>query len=296
MVTLDLQEFVPQGLTALLGPDFPRLVLDDLATAARAHWIMLAQRELHSSKRDYINGIQEVENTGRAPDRGEHADGWSGVKGMEERTIVLVGWLPNAVEQGMEGYDLRDTLLGDGAKTNAQGQKYRAIPFRHGTPGSQGGPGAPMGARMGPQPPQSLAFAARGIMSKGQAAKLGRAIYQRAKNLGPGQSLGTRKGGTGFVPVRTTARKTDVVQVPKLAPWHKTDIFAGMKRERKTYKAATQSQYVTFRTISEANPEGWIHPGIQGRHLAPRVEQFVQGIAQKAVFTAVRSALKGVSA
>ncbi len=286
---------MPQSLLALLGPQFPQVVLDDIATAARAKWIMLAQNTLGSSKRDYINGIQEIENTGQSQrTSGPNGQEWEGTAALEERTIALVGWLANAVESGMGPYDLRETLLAKWAKTNKDGQKYRSIPFRHGTPGSQGGGGAPMGSRMGPQGKQSLAWAAAGIMSRGQAAKMGKGIYQKARALQANERLGTRRG-TGFVPMSSGKRRTAVVKVPKLAPWHKTDIFAGMKRATKQYEKAEQSQYTTFRTISEAEPQGWIHPGIQPRHLAAQVEQFIERIAVKTISAAVTGALKGMS-
>jgi len=83
--------------------------------------------------------------------------------------------------------------------------------------------------------------------------------------------------------------------VPKLAEHHKTDIYAGMKKVSHLYQNATQSQYMTFRMISENMTEGWMHPGINARHLATQVETYVQSIAQRAVETVVRAALKGTS-
>jgi hypothetical protein len=259
MIKVDFEGVLPQPLLALMSDQFIETVLDDVATAARAKWIRLAQTELHSSKRDYIDSIQDVEGSGN------------------ERIIALVGWLANAVENGMEAYDLRDTLLGGGkGKKSKDGHRYRAIPFRHGTPGSGGQGGTPMGSRMGPQGGQSLAWA-----SQGQASRLGKRIYAAAKQLEQGSRLRTSE-----------RRRKGFIQVPKLAPWHKTDIFSGMTKVRKTYAAATQSQYMTFRTISDANPAGWIHPGIQARHLARQVEEHVKGIVVKSIEAAVREAFK----
>ena len=82
-----------------------------------------------------------------------------------------------------------------------------------------------------------------------------------------------------------------MIQVPKLAAWHKTDLFAGMQRTSKKYQVATQSQYSTFRTISEANPTGWIHPGIQARGLAPQVEEHIRTIAVPTIDAAIKAAL-----
>lgn len=256
MILVDFSELIPQSLLALIGGNaFIQQVLDDVASSARAKWIRLAQQELGSSKRDYIDGIQEVEGGGA------------------ERFIMLLGWLANAVEVGMPSFDLRTTLLGEGkGKKSKAGHRYRAIPFRHGTPGSSGQAGTPMGARYGPQGGASMAYAAEGRMEKGQAAELGKRIYSMAKRLRPGKRLPPG-------------------QAPKLAPWHKTDLFAGMRRVEKKYRTATQGQYQTFRTISEANPTGWIHPGIQGRQLASRVEEHIRTIIPATIGAAVKAAL-----
>jgi len=241
-------------------------VLDDVAAAARAKWIQLARSELFSSKRDYIDGIQPVAGEGN------------------ERFIALVGQLPNMIEQGVEAYDLRDTLLGPNAKnvrTSKSGGRYRPIPFRHGTPDSQGQVGTPMGSRYGPQGSQSLAWSSKGLMSSGEAAQLGKAVYKAAKALKGRARLGGKSGQT------TVAKGKSMIQVPKLAPWHSTDIYAGMKKVRKRYEKATQSQYITFRTISDTNSEGWIHTGIVARQLHQRVESEIQEMMNDIVANAV---------
>jgi hypothetical protein len=255
---LEVQLDIPEALIALLGPEFEQALLDDLGAAARAKWIRLAQTELQTSKRDYIQGIQEVTGEG------------------QERIVALTGWLPNAVENGLGSFDMRETLLGPGkGHTAKDGSRYRAIPFRHGTPGTAGGVGAAMGMRMGPQGPSSLG--ALGGMSVGAAAALGKDIYKAAKRLKPGQSLKT--GGMG---------------IPKLSLHHKSDIFAGMRREAfagpLARGKARQSQYTTFRTISTKTTTGWIHPGIQARHLAVRVQAHIQEAAEQAITVALRAA------
>jgi hypothetical protein len=274
MIEVDLQGLLPPSFLALLDDSFVTAVLDDVASSARARWIRLAQQRLTSSKRAYIDGIQPIEGRGL------------------ERNIALVGWLPNAVENGLDSYDLRATLLKEdqsGVRKSKAGKKYRAVPFRHGTPGSQGQAGMPMGMRYGPQGAQSLAHAAEGLMDKGSAAALGKAVYGQAKRLQRQESLGDTVRGrrrTYFYD-----RRRDVnVAVPKLAPHHSTDIFAGMRRTG----AGRHTQYMTFRTISEANPEGWIHPGMMARNLHKEVEAHVQKLVVRAVHAAVNAAFKGV--
>lgn len=264
MIDIDLAGVVPPELSGLLTDALIDSVLDDLASAARQKWIRLAQQQLKSSKRDYINGIMPV----------QAGDGQS-------RIIALVGWLANAVEAGMSPIDLRDTLLRNsrsgtagGVKISAAGHRYRSVPFRHGTPGSSGQAGAPMGSRMGPQGAQSLAFASSGVVGAGRAKTLGQAIHKAAKGL-----QGRDRLAAGMA--------------PKLAPWHSTDIYAGMQRTPKHYRAVTSSQYTTFRTISENVETGWIHPGIEGRHLVEQVEAHIGALVAPAIRSALQSALKG---
>jgi hypothetical protein len=88
----------------------------------------------------------------------------------------------------------------------------------------------------------------------------------------------------------------------KLKPWHSTDIYAGMVKRSKTYAKATQGTYGTWRTIS-TNPAtrkfamggrsggghevGWIHPGIEARHLVDEVASFLESEAGAVVENAI---------
>lgn len=261
MIELDLSDMISEADLALIdGTRIVEAVLDDLSAAARARWIRAAQTELRSTAQDYIAGISEVE------------------AGDGVRVITLEGWLPNAIESGIGPWDLRDTVLGPDAKVkvSASGSRYRSVPFRHGTPGTTGLAGTPMGLRYGPQPDQSLAFASARYLDHSAAAELGQTLYKRAK------ALRDRKKKSGKIKRGTLP--AGVGGVGLLAPWHTTDIYAGMRRVRKTYvnasgKQTTQSQYMTWRTISTANPTGWIHPGIEARHFLGQVERHVQDIA-----------------
>lgn len=231
-------------------------ILGNIAEAARGEWIRLASMQLHSTRADYINGIQPVAPTDN---------------GLE---IVLVGVLPNLVEQGMSGFDLHDTLLGPGVPIAAVGDKgkhmakdggfFRAIPYRHQTPGSNGLHGKPM-----PKPIYA------------QAKKLKATVSQFS-----GQSAGAKTSWGGRLPEGLAA---------KAKPYHATDLFAGMVREEKTYEKATQNQYTTFRMIavdasgaprpkvgSDGATSKWIHPGITAAHLADQVSAFADTIAQGA--------------
>lgn len=142
-----------------------------IAANARNEWLKLAGEELHSSRRDYVAGIQAVQ-----------------IDGMRA-LIALVGAFPNMIEQGTLGFDLRETLL------RQFGLHHRVIPFRHRTPGSGGatGVGTPMGAAYAP------------VLGDSAAKDLGRQIYKRAQKLAPGQKL-----PAGLAPLLKSTHVTDL--------------------------------------------------------------------------------------
>ena len=234
-----------------------------LAEAARAYWIHLAQTRLHSSTADYINAIQPIE------------------MGDGEAVISLVGWFANAVENGMSARDMHEALLGQttaptpvgmpGIHLAEDGGRYRAIPFRHKTPGTTEVGGMPMGGSFAAPRPGSRRLIppmlTESVMMQTQAAEeMGRTIHKIAKKLQEKQALG--KG-----------------LAPKLSGHHATDIYAGMRKMVQQTTKAKQATYMTFRMIS-VGPDGmprpsgkWKHPGIEARNLAADVRAHVESIA-----------------
>ena len=255
MIDISVDTWLPEIADQLLSQQFLESLLDDLGNMARSKWVSVARNNLNSTKRDYINGISEVESS----------------PGL--RVITLEGFLANSVESGMSSYDMRDTLLKKGYKTSKDGHKYRSIPFRHGTPTSQGQAGTPMGATHGPSGSESRSVSpVGGSLSKSKSVELGTRIYKAAKKLKPGKSL---KSDAALL----TAGKH------RPAYTHKTDIFSGMKR----VGAPRHKQYMTFRTISNRVQDGsWIHPGITARHFAWEVEKYVEEQAPKLVKMVVK--------
>ena len=260
VVGLDLA--IPAALADIMSDEIVTTLVGDIAEAARSEWIRLAGTALHSTRQDYINGLQPVEVT-------------PGVA-----TITLLGTMPNLLENGMAATDLHNTLLGPNVPIAPPGGRgkhvsidpktqqvkfYRAIPFRHAVGDQGAGFGNPY----------------RGHNAVADAAALGREVYGKAKKLSATTSdpYGGSKSG-GSLPAGLA---------PLLRPHHATDIFAGMRRERKTYEKATQSQYMTFRTISTGSP-GWLRPATPGVHLAAQVTQFAGQIASQ-TFAAYAGAL-----
>jgi hypothetical protein len=256
------ENIVPPEMIANLGERQLTQLAKNLADAARAKWIKLGQEDGSSRRHDYIRGIQKpIVSRGTA-------------------VISLVGTVANLLEHGDSGEDMRQTLLGDKVPVVARGERgkheaaeggfYRAVPLRHSVPGATGGV---VGQEMGSAYSDHDAVA--------DSKKLGAEVYGQAMKLGRGERLGEG-------------------MAPKLRDHHKTDIYAGMIREEKTYEEDTQAQYMTFRTISthitevEEGPGGtkihkriratvgWQRGPIRARRYAEKVSEFVAKIAPKA--------------
>lgn len=261
MIEVETGTLIPDDIAAAVESSVDA-ILSNIAEAARSHWLKLAGQGLRTTRRDYMNGIQPV----RFP-------------AQHRAVITLVGVLPNLIELGMPETDLHDTLLGPKVPVAPMGERgkheredggfFRAIPFRHATPGTKGAVGRAMGDPY------------EGHEAVADAGKLGRRVYAQAKQLAPTKT-DPYGGGT-----RTGGRLPEGL-APKLKPHHAVDIYAGMIREEKTYERATQSQYVTFRTISTGSP-GWLRPATEGVHYAEQVARFVTRIAPQAFKAYVES-------
>jgi hypothetical protein len=260
---LNLDKIIPQGLMDMYSPKLAEMVLGDIADGARNEWIRLAEKELKTTAEDYTGGIQPVAMKQGAA------------------VITLVGELPNVIEQGQAAYDMHDTLLGPNVPISPPGEfgkhlkidpktfktgYYRAIPFRHATPGTKKKPrGGAVGVEMG------KAYA--GHREVEDAKALGKKVYGKAKRL---------KGTVSDPYGKTTyGGRLPEGLAPKLKPHHKTDIYAGMIRERKTYEKARQSQYMTFRMISTGSP-GWRRKRTEGKFFAAKVSKYVEKVAPQA--------------
>jgi len=280
MINIHIDQLVSDAIMSLATREAFEGMLNNIATAAEAKWKSLARQGLSGQSREtYLNGIQPIEV--------QH----------NSRVITLVGVLPNLLEQGQDPYDMRETLLGASSRLRRKalaGGYYGRVPFRHGTPGSVGMAGTPMGRQYGPTGPISRAHGNR--MTEDAAESLGQKIHKAAKRL---------KGSTTPQPGAKTkwGQRLPAGMAPRLAHRpvarptgvniHKTDIFAGMVRVRHTYEKATQSQYMTFRTISTNSTTGWHHPGIEARHFAEEVQDYVKEVAPKIIRAAIRGAMGG---
>lgn len=276
MITISYDgPLIPKTLLDSLGLEPFREVIADVADSARNHWIALAEKDNSHLRFDYITGIQKTEFT------------------KDAAIITLAGELPHLLEDGDTELDLRKTLLGPnvpiktkatarntrGKMVNAKGKFYRYIPFRHTTPGSKKAPrGRTVGKEIG------AAYGASNAVE--DAKKLGLAVYKKAKKLRAtvGMPYGKTAWGGRLDDSKIRAgMKKGLSGVPLLKPHHKSSIYKGMMKMTKTYEAVEQSQYMTFRTISESVTEGWIRPPITARHYGANVDSFVRQILPRAL-------------
>jgi hypothetical protein len=252
LIRVGISHLVATVTAALPKRKNKKRILAELGAAAMAEWTRLAQVNLRSSSEDYIDGLQYN-------------------SGDDRVTITLEGMLPNMIENGWPGGDMRQWLLkGPNVKMGKNGP-YNTVPFRHGTPGTTGrNVGRPM--------PMAIYGVAKGL----------RATVSR-----PGPAVGGYGGRTTLYGERlgyysrgmTEQAKHILERVEK--PWHAVSIYKGMIRERKKYNKATQTGgYTTFRRISmhSRGKLHWIHPGIKPpRKFALQVQKHIESIAASVV-------------
>lgn len=193
-------------------------------TAQFAHeWEMKAAENLKSSRQEYIANLNVVD------------------EGQAKGAVVLTGWLPNAIEDGISEFDMKDGLVnGPNAKTGADGKKYNTVPFSHGTPGS-------------------LAENFSNIMPK--------AVHAIAKKKAIGDPI-----KRGELPKKFQEKQKKNVIMPESKAFaqyqHKASIHEGITKNR---DGAGNIGYTSFRRVSEnSDPASWIHPGIEQRNLAEK--------------------------
>jgi hypothetical protein len=252
IVKVDITPLVATVLRAMPSADDRTRIVHGIAASARAFWISLAQTRLRSTARDYIQGIQE--------DIGD-----------DYAVLTLEGTVPNMVEQGWTGGDLRQWLLhGPNAKQGKNGP-YNVIPFGHGTPGTGGrNVGRPM--------PTDIHAAAK--MLAPTLSRPGKVDTKGGRTTVYGERLhpGSRN-------VNDVAHK---LLTTKSKPWHATSIFMGMIREGKQFSSGRiqTTGYKSFRTISltdRAPGKHWFHPGIKARRFANEVNTHVGQVASRIV-------------
>ncbi len=228
-VSIDISDFVSTwSLTTQETELFVHSVLDEVGQRFYEYWYQEAGENLRQTKQEYQRGLY-VE------------------KPSEDSIIVgLIGWLPNAIEQGLQPFDMKEGFAQSDKKKpsyrkNGKTGWYLTIPFRHGTPGI---------------------VAESGIFSDVMPAE----VYKVAKNvIKQGRplmdtDLPIEFQVKGIRPEVVNNITNQVFQEYQ----HKSSIYQGMTRSEKKY----HGQYMTFRRVSDmSDPNSWIHKGFTSYNL-----------------------------
>jgi len=243
----------------------------NVAYSALAFWKKQAQEGLKSSARDYVQALSYREQGSRS-------------------IITLSGQVPNLIEQGFPGGDMRDWMLkGPNAKMGKNGM-YNTVPFRHGTPSSGG-------RNVGPPMPRAIYNAVLKLKTSKSRPDLKNGWVEPPKSRNAPTVLYGQRLSPDMEKVTKRAKE---LLTTKKKPWHTASIYLGMQREEKTYEGDTQHKYTSFRRISRnrnsaKDPEtgekrdNWMHPGIKPRHYADKTRVHVE----KMLPDAIRMAMMG---
>lgn len=202
-------------------------------------WINEANRILKSSRQQYISNINVVD------------------EGFAKGAVVLTGWLPNAVEQGLSAFDMKSGLLnGPNSRSTKSGGRMNVVPFTFGTPGTL----AENFSNILPQEVYEV------IKSKPMDQSL------------PGGGASTRPLKEEEVPQAFRQPQKKSVKLPQVKDakeyQHKSSIYAGVRKVQDSVTG--QNRYTSFRAVSSnSDPNSWLHPGIEQANLATKtLEQF----------------------
>lgn len=197
-------------------------------------WEGEAGRELKSSRQEYISNITVVDD------------------GFAKGSVILTGWLPNAIEQGMDSYDMKENFLNGPNSKQGKNGRYNVIPFSFGTPGSL---------------PENFTG---GIMPS--------EVHEIVKSKPLVQSLGSniissRPLKESEIPKQFRMPVSKSVKLPKSKTvevyQHKSSIYKGIRKMQD--KQTGQNSYGSFRVVSDvSDPASWIHPGFNSSHLAEK--------------------------
>lgn len=230
-INIDVSEFaasfdIPQDEIN----QFTSNIISELATEFAMHWSKAAS-VLKSSRVEYKNSIYV-----------ERIDDFNYIVGLN-------GWLPNAIEQGLSGFDQKEGFKSSSktiwsiAKDKKTGFRswYLTIPFRHAHAGAIG---------------ESSAFT-NVMPSK---------VYKEAKKLETGEGLNVMNLSKEY---QIKKIRSKVIAKSRIfeAYQHKHSIHSGIQRKKDTNRGT----YVSFRRVSgNSDDDSWIHTGIQARNFAEK--------------------------
>lgn len=215
------------------------------------NWEQEAMRTLKSTRNLYARNLIVVD------------------EGIGKGSVVLTGFLPNALESGLSAFDMKPGLLnGPNAKKALNGNRYNTVPFRFAAPGSLG---------------ESEVF------TSSLPEEVASVIRSKPQNI-PVEGGGKRTQGLRPEEIPTSFREPTVRSAPKT----ESQSFNDYRRKSSIYEGVTrvqdpvtgQQRYQSFRRISDnSDPDAFIHPGFSAMNLADKALQNtdIPNIAGRAV-------------
>jgi len=229
-----IQEFsLPQNTADLMVSQ----AVNNVTTEMYRNWRLEAANQLTSSRNEYVNGLQIIDNS------------------QFSKTIKLNGVLANMVEKGASAFDMKEgfrksSKVKYSIKTDKNGAVtyswYLTIPFRMGVPTTIG---------------DNAAFS--GIMPK--------PIYNIVKNKPSNTGLVSSEIPHPYEKLGKRSRiliPSKNIDIPEYK--HKHSIFEGLTKQTAAYGKTTQNTYVSFRRVGEKSDQNsWMHKGIKAHNLLP---------------------------
>ncbi len=181
------------------------------------------------------------------------------------------------LEVGIDAFDLKKMLqTGHKIKVSKTGKRYIQIPFQH---------------------------SKESIKQYGLSTEAEQLFATRRRNPTPQNPRTTEWGGrlkannvgwrSKTFAVTGNLAKSMGQQTRKIQYTWKTSPFEGMVREEDKFKQT--SGYFTFRTISDrSDKNSWIHPGIEGKHIAENTVQVVKPIILASFADTIQQAFNSI--
>lgn len=238
-IKIDTREISEEfGLNKANTDEMMSFIVKELTGLFAREWQVQASKVLTSSRKEFINSIVV------------------GEEGRFRGYVMLVGQVPNMIEDGAEPFDMKIGFLQSPKVHQGKKGPYLTIPRRFATPGALG---------------ESSVF----------SEVLPEEIYAIVRNKESARSTlgGSVNKGAGLkldeIPAQFQIPKTRERIVAKSRIWeayqNKHSAYEGLQRVEKTYENTTQGNYVSFRRVSsETDPDAWIHPGMTPGHFAEK--------------------------
>lgn len=231
-INIDISDFIGTWSLTLQEQElFVSNILDEVSSRFAESWYNEAGKVLKRTKKEYQQSIY--------------------IEKINQETVLvgLRGWLPNAIEKGMESFDMKEEFkTSSKRKFKKDGGWYLTIPFRIGTPDIVG---------------------ESAIFSKIMPNEIYKVARKELKSSGTKltfEKLPKEFQITNIRPEVVNKATNKVFEQYK----HKNPIFEGMQKSQKE----GHGHYITFRRVSDLSDENsWIHSGLIARNLMSKTLQ-----------------------